>query len=58
MAKKKTICEKYAKLCHISTKKAMREFLLIKQIIQKESIIKELKLNEEEIEFLNKPILI
>jgi replication factor C large subunit len=57
-AKKKTICEKYAKACHTSVKEAMKDFLLIKQIINKDSIIKELKLTDEEIEYLQKPTII
>lgn len=52
-AKKKSISEKYAKFSHIGQKRAMNEFPIIKQIINSnESIAKELKLNEEEIEYL------
>lgn len=57
-AKKKTICEKYAKQCHVSIKKAMKEFLLIRQIINNPVAIKELKLTEEEIDYLNKPLIV
>ncbi|MEI7719558.1 MAG: replication factor C large subunit [archaeon] len=57
-AKKKTICEKYAKHCHTSVKEAMKDFLLLKQIITDEKIIKELKLTNEEIEYLQKPTLV
>ena len=57
-AKKKTICEKYAKHCHISSKTAMKDFLLLKQILQKPETRTELKLSEEEIEFLDKPLAI
>ena len=52
--KKKSICIKYAKHTHISIKRAMRDFLLIKTILQDEKIRKELKLDEEEINYLNK----
>jgi replication factor C large subunit len=55
--KKKTICIKYAKLCHISIKQAMRDFLLIKQILKNIKIRQELKLSEDEIAYLDKPIL-
>jgi len=54
-AKKKTICEKYAKHCHTSIKEAMKDFLLIKQLINNVQIIKELKLTDEEVEYLQKP---
>lgn len=57
-AKKKTICEKYAKHCHTSVKEAMKDFLLLKQIINNANIIKELKLTEEEVEYLQKPTVI
>lgn len=57
-AKKKTICEKYAKHCHTSIKEAMKDFLLIKQIISNDKVIKELKLTDEEVEFLQKPTLV
>jgi len=55
-AKKKTICEKYAKHCHISTKTAMKDFMLLKVILQDAKIRKELKLSEEETAYLDKPI--
>ncbi len=55
-AKKKTICEKYAKHCHLSIKQAMKDFLLIRQILTSDKIRKEMKLTEEEIEFLDKPL--
>ena len=55
-AKKKTICQKYAKECHISVKKAMRDFLTIKLILQNHDIRKQLKLNTEEIDYLDKPL--
>lgn len=56
-AKRKSICEKYAKFCHISVKRAIKEFPIAKQIlIQKPMLHKQLKLSEEEIEFLERAI--
>ncbi|OGJ12458.1 hypothetical protein A3K82_02880 [Candidatus Pacearchaeota archaeon RBG_19FT_COMBO_34_9] len=50
---KKSICEKYAQYVHVGQKRAMNEFPVIKQIIKSNpEIQKELKLKEEEIEFL------
>jgi replication factor C large subunit len=52
-AKKKSIAEKYAKIVHVGQKRAMYEFPIIKQIINSnQKIAKELKLSEEEIEYL------
>ncbi|MEM4330810.1 MAG: replication factor C large subunit [Candidatus Pacearchaeota archaeon] len=56
-AKKKSICEKYAKRNHLSVKRAMKDFLLIKLILRDKKIRKELKLTPEEEEFLDKPII-
>jgi len=54
-AKIKSIAIKYASYVHVGQKRAMREFPIIKQIIKSNSDIqKELKLNEEEIEYLNR----
>lgn len=55
--KKKSICEKYAKHCHISTRTAMKDFMLLKQILNNPKIREQLKLNEEEIAYLDKPIV-
>ncbi|MFB6245977.1 MAG: replication factor C large subunit [Candidatus Pacearchaeota archaeon] len=53
MAKKKTIAEKYASQTHISSKKAMREFPLIKQIVSSdEKMQQRLNLDKDELEFL------
>jgi replication factor C large subunit len=52
--KKKSISEKYAKYCHISIKKTLKDFSILKQILANPEIQKQLKLSEEEIEFLNK----
>jgi replication factor C large subunit len=52
-AKMKSIAEKYAQYSHLGQKRAMREFPIIKQIINSNSEIpKELKLDEEELEYL------
>jgi len=53
-AKKKSICQKYARFCHISLKQAMKEFMLIKIILQKPEIRGELRLSEEEVGYLDK----
>ena len=50
--KKKTIAKKYARMVHCSTKRAMRDFELIKPILLKPSVQKQMKLSEEEISFL------
>jgi replication factor C large subunit len=52
--KKKTISRKYAHFVHCSTKRAMRDFNILKPILKQESTQAHLKLTEEEIEFLNK----
>jgi len=53
MQKKKQIAEKYAKFCHVSKKRAMREFPIIKILAQNTKVAQELKLNPEEVLFLN-----
>jgi len=55
-AKKKSICQKYARYCHISIKQAMKEFMLLRIILKKPEIRVELKLGEEEIEYLDKVV--
>lgn len=51
--KQKSIAEKYAQYVHISKKKAMQEFPVIKQIINSnQKIPLELKLDEEELKYL------
>jgi len=53
--KKKSIAQKYAKYVHIGEKRAMQEFPIFKQIINSNySIAKELKLNQEEIDYLRR----
>ncbi len=54
-AKQKSIAQKYARYVHIGEKRAMREFPIIRTIIKSNpKIQRELKLNEEEIEYLEK----
>ena len=53
-ARKKSISQKYAKYAHVSEKKAMSEFQLIKNILKNHSVQKELKLTEDEIMYLEK----
>jgi replication factor C large subunit len=54
-AKKKSIAEKYAEKVHVGKKRAMHEFPIIKQIIKSDPEIQtELKLNEDELAYLNK----
>ncbi len=56
-AKRKSICIKYAKFCHISIKRAVKEFPITKQILfAKPELHKQLKLSEEEIEFLERAV--
>ncbi len=55
-ANKKSIAQKYARYVHVGSKRAMKEFPVIKQILTNPEIRKELRLNEEEIEYLDKPI--
>jgi len=50
---KKSICQKYSQYVHVSLKRAMSEFPIIKQIFKSNpQIQKELKLEENEIEYL------
>jgi replication factor C large subunit len=50
---KKSICQKYSKYVHVSMKRAMSEFSIIKQIIKSNpEIQRELRLEEDEIEYL------
>jgi len=52
--KRKSIAKKYAKMVHCSTKRVMRDFELLKPIMQKPDVQKQLRLGEEEIDFLKK----
>ena len=49
---RKTIARKYAQHVHISQKRAMKEFPMIKNILMNPEIRKELKLSEDEIGYL------
>jgi len=50
--KKKSIAQKYARYVHVGTKRAMNEFPIIKEFLKNSTIQKELRLTEEEIEYL------
>ena len=51
-AKKKTIAKKYAKFVHCSVKRIMRDFDLLKPIMNNPEVQKQLNFSEDEIEFL------
>ncbi|MBI2629545.1 replication factor C large subunit [Candidatus Pacearchaeota archaeon] len=51
---RKTIAEKYAEYCHISIKRAMKDFPMIKLLLKNTKAIEELKLEPEEIDYLKK----
>lgn len=53
-AKKKTIAQKYAKHVHCSLKRAMRDFDLLKPIMQSPQIQSQLRLEQDEIDFLKR----
>ena len=52
--KKKSIAEKYSKLVHIGTKRAMQDFKMISPFLKNAAVQKELKLTEEEIAYLKR----
>jgi replication factor C large subunit len=53
-AKKKTIAQKYASHVHIGEKRALHEFPVLRMIIKSSpEVQKEIKLNEEELQYLN-----
>lgn len=52
--KKKSIANKYSQYVHIGEKRAMSEFSMIKPFLLRPEVQKELKLTEDEIEYLNK----
>lgn len=54
IAQKKSIAHKYAHLVHCSEKRALRDFELIKLILKRPSIKKQLELTEEEQAYLDK----
>lgn len=51
---KKSIAVKYAKYTHISQKRAMQEFNILKPILRNPEISKELRLEKQEIEYLQR----
>jgi replication factor C large subunit len=54
-AKKKTIAQKYARYAHVGIKRAMGEYPIIKQILKSNPVAqREIRLNEEEIEYLQR----
>lgn len=52
--KKKTIAKKYSRYVHVGEKRALKEFPAIKQFLLKPEIQKELKLTEDEVDYLEK----
>jgi replication factor C large subunit len=54
IAKKKTIAKKYGHLVHCSTRRVMRDFSILKPILQNVGIQKQLRLSDEEVAFLSK----
>ena len=52
--KKKSIAKKYARYVHVGTKRALKEFATVKRVLMKPEVQKELKLTEEDVEYLNK----
>ncbi|GBE19470.1 MAG TPA: replication factor C large subunit [Candidatus Pacearchaeota archaeon] len=55
-AKKKSISQKYARYVHVGHKRAMNEFPIIRNILKNPDIRQELRLTEEEIAYLDKPL--
>ena len=53
-AKKKSICEKYSRIAHVSVKEAMKDFLLLRIILKSEKVRRELDLSGDEIAYLDK----
>ncbi|MAH51653.1 hypothetical protein CMI37_37900 [Candidatus Pacearchaeota archaeon] len=56
-AKQKTICQKFAKYTHISTKQAMKDWLMLRLLLRDHGIRERLKLSEDEIGYLDKPVV-
>ena len=54
--KKKSISKKYAAHVHVGEKRALKEFPTIKAFLKKPEVQKELKLTEEEVEYLEQKI--
>ncbi|MEX2016883.1 MAG: replication factor C large subunit [Candidatus Pacearchaeota archaeon] len=53
-ASKKTIAQKFARFTHIGEKRAMHDFPIIRNFVKSPETIKELKLTEKEIAYLEK----
>jgi replication factor C large subunit len=53
---KKEIAKKYARFCHISLKRAMNEFPLIVNTLKSEEVQRKLRLEQDEVDFLNKAV--
>ncbi|MDP1729549.1 MAG: replication factor C large subunit [archaeon] len=51
---KKSISKKYARMVHCSVKRVMRDFDLLRPILQRIKVQNQMNLSEEEIEFLSK----
>ena len=54
IAKKKTIAKKYARFVHCSTKRVMRDFSILRPILQTPDVQRQIDFSPEEIEFLKK----
>jgi replication factor C large subunit len=54
IAKKKSISQKYARYVHCSSKRAMRDFNLLKPILKQADVQKKLKMSEDEVEYINR----
>lgn len=54
--KKKSIVKKYAKYVHIGEKRALKEFPTMKNFLLKSEVQKELRLSEEEVEYLENKV--
>ena len=52
-AKKKTIANKYARLVHCSIRRIMRDFDILKPIMQKPDVQRQLRLEDDEIAYLS-----
>ncbi len=52
IAKKKSIADKYARYVHVGKKRALQEFPVLKNILLKPNVQKELRLSDEEIAYL------
>jgi len=52
--KKKTIAKKYARLVHCSLKRVMRDFDLLRPVMKKPEVQKQMQISDEELDYLNK----